>query len=420
VFGHNQRRKHKVIAKCTTYEYWNPWDIMASGNGYTSMYNLINLGWLNSDQIYKPTKSGIIRLIPRSSSLEGFRVFYFEGKDDQVSKIIFSAEYLKKVRGTFDLVGNGIVSGVLLCFSDEDGNLYGNNTLLLREETEKEEQTSYNPLDLQEKPFCDSRNGIKIELLGEYEEGENVYAEVEITLSCPEEKSPTVSVSPEYVQTLSGENIISEIGIGVKNEMALGCGTRTVNIETVLPDANWSATFSPSSILELGPGEAGTITAVIFAPESVFGSYSATFKATDQGSGLSGEASMAIEVLRPPPTPMPTPTPTPAPNKSMTLFVEIDGINVANNDEIVVSKGWIRIEASAGEELSGGLVETLRTKISCRIKNKKGVVKYYEEKEDDYGYFVFKQKRKGQFTVELIFSKEGYRTTSFQTSFKVQ
>ena len=85
---------------------------------------------------------------------------------------------------------------------------------------------------------------------------EGSYAELQITLSCPEAKSPAISVSPDYIQTMAGENIIVEVS--VTNEMSsVGCGTRTVNLEATLPNANWSAVFSPSSTLELGPGEEG-------------------------------------------------------------------------------------------------------------------------------------------------------------------
>jgi len=175
--------------KCTSYEYWHQWSIMGTGK-YPSMWLKQKL-WPNESQVYTPKESGIVRLIPRSSSSEGFKMLSFEGKDAQGSKIIIGGEYLKEVEGTFDEVGNGITSTVFLYFSDEDGNFNGDNTIMFREEIEKEGETAYPPLDLKEESFCDSRNGIKIELLGEYED----YAEIQITLDKPA-STPTPTLIP--------------------------------------------------------------------------------------------------------------------------------------------------------------------------------------------------------------------------------
>ena len=408
---------------CSTDEYGDGLCILGHGYGHPSAFIKYKLGWLNEDQVLVVTESATVKVIPRSSSLDGIKMIIIKAMDADGKTKTYFVELLKLL-DNFD-TSLKKESRVLLRFFNEEENLNDSGTILLFKKNETEEDNYYDIFNLKEEPFCDKENGIEIQFTSESGEEmveENSYAELEITLSCSEEKSPVVSVSPDYTQTMAGENVISEISI--KNEMTTGCGTRTINIEVTLPNADWSAVFSPSSTLELEPGGAGTVTAVVWVPESApAGSYSATFKSTDQGSGLSGETTMAIEVLRPVPTPSPTPIPTPVPEE-MTLVVTINGVDSRNNN-IVVTRGS-RVTISVRAEIFDGFFwEDLQAdKIICEIKNPRGKTKFSEERENTHeGVFRYKVKRKsplGWYEIKGSVSKKGHKTTSFQAKFKAQ
>ncbi|KKT18735.1 MAG: Peptidase M11 gametolysin [Parcubacteria group bacterium GW2011_GWB1_43_8] len=408
---------------CSTDEYGDGLCLLGHGHGHPSAFVKYKLGWLNEDQVLVVTESAIAKLIPRASSLDGIKMIIIKAKDADGTTKTYFLELFKRLDNFDSSNKNG--SKVLIRFFNEEENLNDSGTILLFKKNETEEDKYYDILNLKEEPFCDKENGIEIQFTSESGEEmveENSYAELEITLSCPEEKAPVVSVSPDYTQTMAGENVISEISIS--NEMATGCGTRTINVEATLPNVDWSATFSPSSTLELGPGGAGTVTAAVWIPESApVGSYNATFKVTDQGSGLSGETTMTIEVLRPV-TPFPTPTTTPTPEK-MTLFVSINGVDATKNDNIVVTRGSrVAIKVRA-EIFDGTFVEDLKLdKILCEIKNPRGKVKLSEEQENTYeGVFRYKIKKKaplGWYEIKGSVSKKGYQTASFQGKFKAR
>lgn len=397
--------------ECSTEEYGDGLCVLGHGSGHPSAFIKYKLGWLNDDQVLFVTESTTVTLIPRASSLAGIKMIIVKAKDADGTKTYF-LEYYKRLTGFDSTNKNG--TKILLRFFNEEEELNDSGTILLLKKNETEDSSPYITLNLKEESFCDQENGIEINFItesaGEEMAEENSYAELQITLSCPEEKAPAVSVSPDYTQTLAGENVMTEISVA--NEMAMGCGTRTVNVETTLPNANWSAVFSPSSTLELGPGEAGTITAAIWVPETAAASsYGATFKATDEGSGLGGEARMTIEVLRPPPTP--TPIPTPIPNKEMTLFVTINGVD-ATNSIVVARKSWMEVKVEARD--SEG--EILRAdEVACELTKSNGKMVY---KNRPNGLFRFKVGKRGKCSLEIGVSEEGYQTAFFQTKFKVQ
>lgn len=407
--------------ECSTEEYGDGSCILGHGRGHPSAFIKYKLGWFNEDQILVITESATVTLIPRASSLEGIKMIIIVAKDADGTTKTYFLEYYKRLTGFDSTNKNG--TKVLLRFFNEKEELNDSGTFLFLKKNETEEESYYTTLNLIKESFCDTENGIKIdfvsESIGEEMAEENSYVELQVTLSCPEEKSPSISVSPDYTQTLAGENVISEIS--VSNEMtAAGCGTRTVNLETALPNANWSAVFSPSSTIELGPGEAGTITVAIWVPETApANSYGLDFKATDQESGLSGEASMTIEVLQPPPTPPPTPTPTPTPvptvpSEEMILSVTINGQDATTNSIVVARKSWVNVGVEARD--SEGVI--LRAdKISCKMTKSNGKVVY---KNRPNGVFRFRVGKRGRYSLEIEVSSGGYRPASFQTSFKVE
>ena len=407
--------------ECSTEEYGDGMCILGHGRGYPSAFIRYKLGWLNDDQILVVTESSTVTLIPRASSLAGIKMIIIKAKDADGTTKTYLLEYFKRLDGFDSSNKNG--SKILVRFFNEEEDLNDSGTILLLKKKETEEYTYYDPLNLKEEAFCDTENGIEIKWTSEsgeemVEEGSS--AELQITLSCPEAKSPAISVSPDYTRTMAGENIIVEVS--VTNEMSsVGCGTRTVNLEATLPDANWSATFSPSSTLELGPGEDGTITAAIWVPEiATAGSYSVAIKAIDQDSGLSGESSLTIEVLRPIPTPSPTPTPTPIPtisNTEMILAITINGLDATTNSIIVAKKSWVEVVVKTSN--SDG--ESLQVdEITCKMVRSNGTT---VSKSRANGIFRFRIKKKdptGEYTLEIEVSKADYETASFQAKFKVK
>ena len=404
--------------ECSTEEYGDGGCVLGHGRGYPSAFIRYKSGWLNDNQILVITESTTATLIPRASSLEGIKMIIIVAKDADGTTKTYFLEYFKRLDGFDSSNKNG--SKVLLRFFNEEEKLNDSGTILLLKKNEKEEENYYVTWDLKEEAFCDQENGIEIKWTSESGEEmveENSYAELQITLSCPEAKSPAISVSPDYTRTMAGENIIVEVS--VTNEMSsVGCGTRTVNLEATLPDANWSATFSPSSTLELGPGEEGTITTAIWVPESATaGSYSVAIKATDQDSGLSGESSLTIEVLRPIPTPSPTPTPTPIPTKEMTLAITVNGVDATTNSIVVAKKSWVEVVVKTSN--SDG--ESLQVdEITCKMVRSNGTT---VSKSRANGIFRFRIKKKdpsGEYTLEIEVSKADYETASFQAKFKVK
>lgn len=84
--------------------------------------------------------------------------------------------------------------------------------------------------------------------------------------------------------------------------MAIGCGTRTARLAADLPSAEWSAAFSSGPDLEIAPNSANTVSVSVGISASVPpGLYNLSFRASDNETGMTGEAVIGVEVLIAPP-----------------------------------------------------------------------------------------------------------------------
>ena len=401
------------VSECVGYEYGNKLDIMGNEdseeNYSTSVFNLRKIGAVDDGQIFEAKESATVTLIPRSSnSQEGFKLVSTEGIDDDGAEKVYHVELYAKIEENFDFGADE--SQIIIYCTNEDGYLDYVSTLRFMSQNEENPHIP-NPFDFKTS-FCDPVSGVKIELIEKYGEGEDVRAEIKITLDCPEKKNPVVSVSSEYssgIDTIAISERKFEIKLSVVNNGAMACGTRTFNVTVKLPEA-WTISSFPS-VVDIGPFSSFETEVTVEIPEDATdGFYNLIFRVVDfENTELKEEESLTVEFFP----------------KEMTLFVTINEINVTNNEEVAVSRGdWVRIVVS-GRISDGNLVEILQAdKIACKITNPKGKVKLSEEQENVYeGSFNFKVKRKaplGEYWVEIAVYEDGYHTASFQTSFKAQ
>lgn len=186
------------LVQCATYERDDPLDAMGYRDCYTSTYHLWLLGRLKEEQIYRITETANVILIPRSSSVSGIKMALIEIKDADGKKVFYFIEYCKDL-GNFDSTGEK--TWIILRYASEE-DINGNDTLIFRVE-KKDGSSGYSIFNLKDERFCDSKNAVKVELLGEYGEGENATAELQITLESPTPTLTLVPPSPTPTQTPS-------------------------------------------------------------------------------------------------------------------------------------------------------------------------------------------------------------------------
>ena len=412
--------------ECTTREYWG-YDLMGEENCHISSYYKYGLGWLDESEVLIVNESLSVALSPRSapSSSGRIKTILIKGRNTDGSPKTYFLEYYKKL-GNFDDGNDGEEtfqvkeedSKVLLrCFNEYgddtieggEGYIYLEDTFLL---IEKEAEEIFNPVNL-ETVFCDLENGIQIELVGESGKGENSTAEIKITLSCAGDRKPSLSiysdfsdsVSPDYLQAEQGENIMSEIS--VVNNMAVGCGTRTFNIEADLPDATWLVTFSPNSTIEVAPCSTSAVTALVEIPESAsVGFYNITFRARDNETNLEGENTLSVEVSSYTPT--------------IELTVAINGVDAAMNNIVVARKSWVEVKVKVNNSKG----ESLQVdKMSCSLIKSDGLRVFRVKKNTGQTSFRFRIKGKypvGSYEILLWVHKDGYQSASVAYNIEVK
>lgn len=185
------------LVQCATYERDDPLDAMGYRDCYTSTYHLWLLGHLKEEQISRVTETANVTLIPRSSSVSGIKMTLIEIKTADGKKVFYFIEYCKDL-GNFDSIGEK--TWIILRYASEE-DINGNDTLIFRVE-EKDGSSGYSIFNLKDERFCDSKNGVKIEFLGEYGEGENSYVELQVVLEESSTPTPNPSLAPSPTPTL--------------------------------------------------------------------------------------------------------------------------------------------------------------------------------------------------------------------------
>ena len=298
--------------KCQGYEYRDYLNAMGFGHGhYSGFAKWRTLGWLDTEQvkIVEPGKNTTLWVDRLELPIGGLKLVLVPRKEDwprgknSIGNYHSLEYYHPESLESLDYT-EGYNSEVLIrmCGDSINGAWQDMNRTLILEKASAISDHIYfaRPIDLEVESYCDKDTGVSIRVL----QKTDTQAEVEITFYCPEEIAPVVSVSSETTKLFAGENLTADISVG--NPMAIGCGTRTVKMETDLPEATWSAVFSPSSDLEIAPNSTGVFSVSAGIPESASpGFYDLIFRARDNETGLSGEANLSVEVLPPPPPPPP-------------------------------------------------------------------------------------------------------------------
>jgi len=373
-------------------------------------------GWLEENQILRVLSDTTVELDQRELSSGGKKLIIVPcGYNEKGEEIFYDIEYVKSTLSGFSLVSLDIDAVVLRVRPGEISGDNGSINSVMFMLGDKNNYFSENNV------FCDEKRGIRIELIEKYGEGADSKVQVNITFTCPEETSPSVSVSSESMAIVAGQSLIADVSIG--NTMAVGCGTHTYNLKAELPDENWTAIFDSSS-LDIGPYSTGTVMLSVIIPNGAQGNYEVKVKAVDKANaGMEGENIINVLVM-PAPTPSPTPTqspsPTPTPTPTPTPVLAEMFLEVSLNKETIRRGGKVKVKVLV-KDADGNLVEA--DKISCRMTRSDGTWLYDVERNTSKTNFSFRVKNKnplGKYKILVTVSKGGHEDAKVEKFFKVK
>ena len=331
-------------------DYGDWWEARGGAYGLLDALHKYILGWLDKDQIEIVTSGGNFWLDQRELTSDGTKLLViplgFEvGWDDAIDPILIYFEYHRGL-GEFDSE---------LSFPNTNASVDPSNIVLLRK-YELYKLNGYSStlvyvasddgndcLDLESNEFCDSEYenldhyGVCVQVLQKTGEDAEAQAEVKVTLTsdysipvpCPTEYSPDIFIPEEEDignQDVGGTIIYPNgsvtVNAYIKNEMRPGCGTRTYNLESDVPEDTWWSVVFNKTAIEVGGYQTGTITFSINVSSSpdiiqLGSNYEIKIRAVDEENWeLTNEVSayLHLEIL-----PSPTPTPTACESEAISV-----------------------------------------------------------------------------------------------------